>query len=313
MLNIKPSENTRLYGLEKELNQFLILYKNNKLPNKILLSGKKGLGKATMAYHLINHILSKNEEFKYDIKNNIISKENKSYKLILNNVHPNFYPIDLKEEKKNIDISQIREMIQFTNKSSFNLSPRFILIDNVENLNKNSVNALLKVIEEPNNNIYFILIHNNEKKILPTLKSRTLLFNINLSFDRVIEISNKLLNKDLLSEINSDLINYYNSPGQFVKLIIFANEKKISLTDYNLNNFLDLLISNVYYKKDIFVKNLIIDLIELFFLKEYKISKTKKSLLKIYHKFVDKIHFTQKYNLDEEALFLEFQSRLLNG
>ena len=77
MLNIKPSENTRLYGLEKELNQFLILYKNNKLPNKILLSGKKGLGKATMAYHLINHVLSKNEEFKYDIKNNIINKENK--------------------------------------------------------------------------------------------------------------------------------------------------------------------------------------------------------------------------------------------
>ena len=35
-------------------------------------------------------------------------------------------------------------MITYTNKSSFNNMPRFILIDNIENLNKNSVNALLK-------------------------------------------------------------------------------------------------------------------------------------------------------------------------
>ena len=55
-------------------------------------------------------------------------------------------------------------MITYTNKSSFNNMPRFILIDNIENLNKNSVNALLKIIEEPNNNVFFILINNNEKK-----------------------------------------------------------------------------------------------------------------------------------------------------
>ena len=47
-------------------------------------------------------------------------------------------------------------MINYTNKSTFNNMARFILIDNVENLNKNSVNALLKIIEEPNENIFFI-------------------------------------------------------------------------------------------------------------------------------------------------------------
>ena len=66
--------------------------------------------------------------------------------------------------KKNIEISQIRKMIEYTNKSSFNNSPKLILIDNIENLNKNSVNALLKLIEEPKYNVFFILIHNCNKK-----------------------------------------------------------------------------------------------------------------------------------------------------
>ena len=52
-------------------------------------------------------------------------------------------------------------MIDYSNKSSFNNLPRIIIIDNVENLNTNSNNALLKIVEEPNENIFFLLIHNN--------------------------------------------------------------------------------------------------------------------------------------------------------
>jgi len=45
-------------------------------------------------------------------------------------------------------------MITYTNMSTFNNQARFILIDNIEHLNKNSVNALLKIIEEPNDNVF---------------------------------------------------------------------------------------------------------------------------------------------------------------
>ena len=72
---------------------------------------------------------------------------------------------------------------------------RFILIDNIENLNKNSVNALLKIIEEPNENVFFILINNNEKNILPTLKSRCLTFKINFTFNESIIFQIKYLMK----------------------------------------------------------------------------------------------------------------------
>ena len=65
-------------------------------------------------------------------------------------------------------------MINFTNKSSFNNLCKVILIDNIEFLNTNSVNALLKIIEEPNNNIFFFLIHDNKKQILEKKANRQL-------------------------------------------------------------------------------------------------------------------------------------------
>ena len=312
-MNIKSFENRRLYGMKFYFNELINLYKENKMPNKILFSGKKGVGKSTLAYHIINYILSENEECKYDKKELIINKDNKSYKLLQNNTHPNFYLIDLIDEKKNIDIAQIRQMILYTNKSSFNDMPRFVLIDNIENLNINSVNALLKIVEEPNDNIFFILIHNYQKKILPTLKSRCLTFKINFSFDKSIEILNLLIDKNIFDLINIDLLSYYNSPGELINLLNFADEKKIDLKNSTLSNILNLLIDNSYYKKNKFVKSIIINYIELYFLKEYKKSIKKNSLLNIYHSFIEKIYNTEKFNLDEESLFFEFKTKLLNG
>ena len=310
---IKPSENIHLFGLDKFFNEIKKLYNEKKMPHKILLSGKKGLGKSTLAYHIVNYILSLNEDFRYDVDKFNINKENKSYKLIQNFSHPNFYLIDLIDEKKSIDVAQIRQMITYTNKSNFNDSPRFILIDNIENLNKNSVNALLKITEEPNEGIFFILINNNEKQILPTLKSRCLTFKINLSFEESINISNHIMNGNIFELINTDLINYYITPGEIINLINFANEKKINLLEYNLTSLLILLINSGYYKKNRLVKRMIINFIELFFLKEYRLTNTKNSLLNFYHDFLDKIHNTEKFNLDEESLFLEFKLKLLNG
>ena len=312
-MQFKPSENTKLYGMNYFFNEILNLYNNEKMPTKILLSGKKGLGKSTLAYHIINCILSNNEDFKYDNENFIIDKNNSSFKLLQNNSHPNFYLIDLLNDKKNIDVKQIREMIRYTNKSSFNNMARFILIDNIENLNKNSVNALLKVIEEPNDNIFFILINNSEKKILPTLKSRCLLFRINFTFKESINVANQILETNILDIVNHDLINYYNTPGENIDLINFSRDKNIDLKSYTLISFLNLLIDNGYYKKNKSVKLLLINFIELFFLKEYKLSRAKNSLLIFYHNFINKVHNTEKFNLDDESLFLEFKSKLLNG
>ena len=176
-MTLTPQTQTKLYHLDKYINELVDLYDKNILPNKILLSGQKGLGKSTMVYHFINLILSRNEDFPYDKKNFSINDNNKSYKLMLNQTLPNFHLIDVKDEKKNIDINQIRDLIRYSNKSSFNDKSKFILIDNIEFLNLNATNALLKIIEETNLGVNFFLINNN-KKILPTLRSRCLEFKI---------------------------------------------------------------------------------------------------------------------------------------
>ena len=308
-----PSKQTELYGLNKYFYEIAKLHDNKKMPNKILLSGNKGLGKSTLAYHLVNYIFSNFEENKYDIQKFKIDSNNRSFNLLQNGTHPNFYLIDLIDGKKNIEVNQIRHMIDHMNKSSFNEMPRFVLIDNVENLNKNSTNALLKIIEEPNENIFFILIHNCSRNILPTLKSRCLTFKMNLTFDETINISNFLLKENVFEIIHNDLINYYNTPGDFFRLVNFAKEKKINLNKYSLFNFLYYLIDNKFYKKNKFIKDLIIVNIELYFLKIYKISNSKNIILNTYYNFMSKISNTNKFNLDEESLFMEFKSKLLNG
>ena len=101
-MNLNPLTQINLFEHKEIFNQLYKLSKNHTLPNKILLSGEKGIGKSTLAYHLINFILSDDEEHSYDNENNIINAENKSYKLIQNKSKPNFHLIDVAEDKKKL-------------------------------------------------------------------------------------------------------------------------------------------------------------------------------------------------------------------
>ena len=308
-MNLNPASQLTLYGHHFEFCNFIDLYKDKKLPNKILLSGEKGIGKSTLAYHIINHILSFDEDHSYDEKNFKIDPENKSYKLILNKSNPNFISIDVDEDKKSIDINQIRNLILTLNKSSFNKKPRLVLIDNIELLNINSVNALLKILEEPNDNIYFILI-NNHKKILPTLKSRCLNYNIHPKSNESYDISSKILGENIKDLIHDQMTNNFNTPGSMLNLLNFANTNDVDLTKINLKDFIKKIIAEKKYKKDQFVKQLLYSLIELYF--RQNVSLKNINLLKIQNYFLKKINNTKIFNLDDESLLMEFEDKVLN-
>ena len=309
-MNLNPSTQTDLFEHKEIFNELSELYKKNNLPTKILLSGEKGIGKSTLAYHLINFVLSENEDHSYDFENNKINSYNKSYKLIQNRSNLNFYLIDVVEDKKNIDINQIRELIINLNKSSFNKKKRFVLIDNIELLNTNSINALLKILEEPNENVNFILINNN-RRVLPTLKSRCLNFKVFLTKDQSIRIVNQLLNDDINTVINNKLFDYYATPGKLFKLIKLSKEYDLDLVNFDLNTILKIIIKDRIYKKDKSIIEIIYSFIELYF--RNNISIENISLLKSYHYFLEKINNTKIYNLDEETLFMEFEDKILNG
>ena len=302
-----PTNQTKLFGLSNYFNELKYLYDNNKLPNKILLSGHKGSGKFTLSLHLINYILSKNEDYSYDVQNLLINDKNRSFKLIKNNTSPNFFLIDIKKEKKAIEVDQIRELISFCNKSSFNNKPRFVLIDNHELMNLNSNNALLKTLEEPNDNIFFIII-NNTSKILQTIKSRCLFFKITLSQQESIKIFNKIIDKDINSLINNDLISHYFTPGDLLNLYNFSLEKKIDLLNMNLKEFLLKIIDNQYYKKDILSINLIFAFLQMYFIK--KINNLDN--YSVYTKFVNSIDDIKRFNLDIESLFIQLRHQIIN-
>ncbi len=306
-MNLYPNSQTNLYGLQDNLLFFAKLFDQKRLPSKILLTGQKGIGKCTLAYHLINLVLSKDEEMPYDLVEFKINLNNRSFKLIQNGSCPNFNLIDINLVKKNIDIEQIRELIVQLNKSSFNNKPRFVLIDNIEYLNLNSVNALLKTLEEPNENIFFILINSN-KKIIPTLLSRCINFNISLENDKVNEISSLLFDNDIDNLINKDLLNYYSTPGEIYNLLKFSEEKKIDLKEINLKDFLLKLISENIYKDDKQSKTFVYNILELFLIKDISVSNSD-----IYNYFLKRINDFKKFNLDDESLFLEINSKLLNG
>ena len=307
---LEPIKQTKLYGLDYYFDELIRLYKEGNYPNKILFSGQKGIGKSTLAFHFINYVLTINEDNKYDIQNYSIIEESPQFKTIQNKSNTNLIIIDIKDDKLTINIDQIRELVLNLNKSSFNKKPRFVLIDNIELLNDSSINALLKVLEEPNDNINFILIHNN-KKILPTLLSRCINFKISLSNTEYLKVSNKLLNDDLKNLISKDLISYYFTPGEIYYLVQFSLENKYDLSNIDLKNFLKILIQDGHYKKNNFINNMMYSLIEFYF-RKLNISFTK-SIDEKYIYFVKRINDTKKYNLDKESLFMEFKEEILNG
>ncbi len=309
-MNLQANIQKRIYGLDRFIFELIDIYKKKKLPNKILLTGEKGCGKSTLAYHFINYVLSQDEDYSYNETKLEIQENNRSFKLVSNKTSPNFELVDLNEEKKNIDINQIRNLISNLNKSSFNTKPRFVLLDNIEYLNKNAINALLKIIEEPNSGVYFILV-NNSKNLLATLKSRCLEFRINLTNKESIKITNKILGQNILDTINVDLLNFYQTPGNIFNIFLFATENQINLKDLSIESFLRKLIDQKYYKKNFLTKRMTLEYIEMFFLKKINFSNIK--LFSLYDYFLDYYKNTQKYNLDEESFFIEFKSKLLNG
>ena len=310
MSNLEPIKQTKLFGLDKFLNELIRLYKDDIYPNKILLSGQKGIGKSTLAYHFINYVLTLNEDYQYNIDNFTINSESTEFKTIINKSNTNLITIDVNIDKKTIDIDQIRNLINSLSKSCFNQKPRFVLIDNIELLNTNSINALLKILEEPNENIYFILIHNN-KKILSTLLSRCINFRINLSNKECLDISNLILNENLENLLAKDFRNYFFTPGEVYYLIQFSNQHNYDLLKLDLKSFLKILIYDGHYKKNNFVNNLMFYFIELYF--RNLNTSFSRAVSEKYSYYLKRISDTKTYNLDKESLFMEFNEEILDG
>ena len=251
-----------LFGLEKNLSNIIKLHKISRLPKVLMLSGDKGIGKFTLIYHfLVNHFDKNN----YDLNKFKIGENSSFTKQFLNNIFSNIIYV----RGSNLKIEEIRSLKSTILKTTIAEKDRFIIFDDIELLSISCCNALLKIIEEPSANNYFILINNKKKKIIETIHSRSIEFKISLNNKKRVDTIKSLIKKYNLDNIIIDYDISNISPGNFLKFNDICSKYKIDLNDDYLNNFSLLL--NLYKKEKNYI---IVDLI--FYLTEINFYNTAK-------------------------------------
>jgi DNA polymerase III delta prime subunit len=228
-------------------------------------------------------------------------------------IHPNFFLIDNKNFDKEIKIEQIRQLLIFLNKSTYSRNLKIILIDNIENLNLSSANALLKPLEEPNNNTFFIIIHNNSFKLLETIKSRTTEFKITFSKNEKEEIFHKIIkqnNMNITKVLNESL--HFDTPGNIIKYLLALNTKNQDLNNSNIDNALFFIEKYINDKSSETLSFLKI-FIEKFYYYLFLNNKDKiNNYFYNYMKILKQIDNMKRFNLDEKNTFILVKNLLIN-
>ena len=329
----------KLIGFEKIFSILKENIINKTLSNSLIFYGNKGIGKSTLAYFLINNVFDE------------IYKENPSSNhtnLIYNDSHPNVrvlrkeYDEKTKKIKNSIIINQIRELESFIYQFSIDGSPKFIIIDSSDDLNINSSNALLKILEEPKKNIYIILITSKISKLLPTIRSRCIKFKFsNPTFDQFNEI---ISNQD--ESIDKNILKFLydlsdGSPGLATQLYsenfreifdhlieIFKEKKSLSSNILQLSNqvgtysndqfilFLSLIKFIIVHTTKINLgidiqKNFISDISKsLLEMSKYLDNKISQKILEYLNTYENDLFI---YNLDKKIFILNIFSPLSNS
>ena len=292
-----PNNSLKLFGLEQDFNFLSSLYLKDKLPKVLMLSGLKGSGKSTLINHLLFFIF---DEKNYNKSKLTLSDESNLYKKFRNGIFPNILNVK-GSDFKSLKVDDIRNLKSIILQSSMIDKDRFIILDDIELFNKNSLNALLKIIEEPSKRNYFILINNRTKPILDTIKSRSLEIKIILKENERIKIIKELIKFYSIDAI-LDPENSKLTPGNFLKFNYTFDEYDISPT----NNFMDNLskLLNLHRKnKDILFIDIIFYLSDFYFknLKEQNILNNDKAYeLKSF--VLDNINKYLSFNLNQNSL-----------
>jgi hypothetical protein len=153
--------------LQKITEKFKNEANQDKVSASYLFYGDKRVDLLSYALMFSKMIMTKN------IQND--AEKEKIERLIDIFQHPDIEIINKNNE--NIKIDEVREIIYSSIESSFNSPKKIFILCGIENLRKESSNALLKILEEPPKNVYFILL-SRTLNIIPTIKSRTIKFHL---------------------------------------------------------------------------------------------------------------------------------------
>lgn len=170
--------------MNKLYNYFKNLYNNNKISHAFLIGN---VDLSTISKEL----------------NEVINSFILEQKTSLDNL--DIYVLDSSEQ--NISKENIKDLLsKLSTTSQFN-DCKVYIINECENLNDFAYNAILKTLEEPENNIYAFLITKNINSVKPTISSRCQKIFISSNQDNIVFEENiELISKELIKNIENDSV-----------------------------------------------------------------------------------------------------------
>jgi DNA polymerase-3 subunit delta' len=167
-----------LLGQDRAVEQFAAAWRTRQLHHAWLLAGPKGVGKSTFAAAAARRVLAEAAGPPFDLPGIAFPADHPMVKLVDAGSHPDMRwlerQLDDRGEKlrRNITVEQIRDLGEFLGLTTA-LSPwRVIVIDTIDDMNKEGANALLKMLEEPPPNTLFFIVSHAPGRLLPTIRSR---------------------------------------------------------------------------------------------------------------------------------------------
>ena len=294
-----------LFGLFDNFDFLKNLYIKKKFPKVLMLSGKKGSGKSTLINHLMFFIFDKKN---YDDINYRLTLHSHFYNQFINDINTNVIYLS-GSDFKNTRIEDIRNLKTKIYQTIISDLPRFIIFDDVELFNNNCLNALLKTIEEPSKNNFFVLLNNKSKPLIETIKSRCLDIKIILNEKKRQNIITSLIEKFAIN-IVMDKDTSKLTPGNFIKFNYIFDKSQISLNENFLDN-LEILLNLYKKEKDVMFIDMISFLTDNYFtnMKNKKLLTNEKILE--YKRFVfENIDKFFLYNLNQNALLNSLNNKI---
>ena len=158
-----------LHGHDKPIEQLVDYYNRKKVPQSIIFSGPKGIGKSKLALTFSEQLM---QDKKYITSNDLLSNFDTSSNSKKVYICKREFDEATNKYKSAISIDQIRKMKEFFSLSETEYNWRIAIIDAADEMNESSSNAILKLLEEPPNKSIIILISHNYFSLKSTIISR---------------------------------------------------------------------------------------------------------------------------------------------
>ncbi len=192
-----------------------------RLPHAVLIEGDIGTGRHTLAGYLARAIVCENKLVPCD--------ECKNCGLAQSGNHPDIKITAPEDGKKNIAVAQIRALKAETVIKPHIANANVFIIDFADTMNEQSQNALLKVLEEPPQNTYFILIAESKAAFLETVISRCVIFTLSTpETDIAVEYISERTDYPL-EDIKEAVISEKNNIGKALLLLEGKGETEASI------------------------------------------------------------------------------------